>query len=128
MNEEFNAAVEAGVRAMFRATGAGGAARLDFDEIPAELQEAWRKNFSAGFGAAVNLMSQLAPQSPQYRIRYLPKNSDGEKGVWYTGTPYGGEYMTAADAQEALAGFTGQGVAARIERRWVTEWHEVGHE
>lgn len=125
---EFNEAVEAGVRAMFRAAGVGGAARLDFDEIPAELQEAWRDNFAVGFRAAVDLMSRMAPQSPQYRIRYLPRNSDGERGVWYTGTPYGYEHATAAEAREVLETYAAEGATARIEGRWVTEWHEVGHE
>ena len=125
---EFNAAVEAGARAMYRRARTGAYVDQEFDDLPAEHREVWRKNFSAGFGAAVNLMSQLAPQSPQYRIRYLPRNSDGEKGVWYTGTPYGYEHATAAEAREVLETYVAEGVSARIEGRWVTEWHEVGHE
>lgn len=122
---EFNEAVEAGVRAMFLRTRNGAYASLEFDEIPAEHQEYWRANFAVGFSAAAELLSELAPQSPQYRIRYLPRNSEGEAGIWYTGTAYGFEHTSLPEALEALEGWLTHGVAAKIEVRYVTEWAEV---
>jgi hypothetical protein len=61
----------------------------------------------------------------QYRIRFLPNNSDGEKGIWYTGTAYGYEYATMTEAQEAAASYRDTGHQVRIEERRVTEWKEA---
>lgn len=118
----FNEQVEAGARAMYLEARNGAYAGLEFDEIPAEHQDAWRHDFAVGYQAALR---DAAAQVPQYRIRYLPRGADGDKGIWYTGTPYGYEYGDLEEALSNLREYRGATIRAKVERRYVTEWTEV---
>lgn len=118
----FNEQVEAGARAMFMAMRQHIYAEREFEELPLEHQEHWRENFAIGFAAAQFLADQ---QTPQYRVRFVPLNSDGEKGIWYTGTPLGYEHPTIMAARDHALPYQDTGGKTKIEERWVTEWAEV---
>jgi len=55
---------------------------------------------------------------PEYRIRYRPKNSDGDAGQWYVG-PSG---LNEGEARRELSAAQRQAYEAVIEERWVTAW------
>jgi hypothetical protein len=111
------AAVEAGVRAMFLRARTGAYADLEFEEIPEEHRESWRENFAIGLGAAMALLGELAPQYPEYRLRYL---KEGGPDSWYTTTPT----RNLMASLHNLSQYRNAGDTAHLDERWVTDWRE----
>lgn len=55
---------------------------------------------------------------PEYRVRYRPKNADGEAGRWYVGP----EGLDEGGARDQLARARRQAYEAVVEERFVTAW------
>ena len=55
----------------------------------------------------------------EWRIRYKPKNADGDAGRWYIG-PSG--FADRAEAEAELAKARAHSYEAELQERWCTEW------
>lgn len=57
----------------------------------------------------------------EWRIRYKPKNLDGDAGRWYIGPQFADR--AAADAELDMA--RRHAYEAELQERWCTEWQEA---
>jgi hypothetical protein len=110
--------VEAGAKAMFESMRTGLYAATEWAAIAEVDRQAWLE----GFDAALVAVRALEPErEPEYRVYYVPKNSEGEKGVWYADY----HHRSLDQGLRTLAKYRRLGFRAVLQERWYTQWREV---